>query len=417
MNTRLRKIIKESFVNVMSIGVLVVFVSITNYTISINEFINQHSPIINTIHDDFSDNGIINNQYVTDNKLFIYDIKNKTKYELFQNNLNTQKFSPELLTQFKIHIKSNIDILIFSHTLLFTFDNIVIGISASHVLYFSIFLIFFIILITLIMNVSYHASLKNKNSKIENLTISTQEYVLSERTTSYLVRILHHKLNTPLKVLSTKSRILVETIVSQGNLSKDIKEKSELDYVQIDAALKTIFTITNKLKSYNELSQNETNIYKLCALSKETIDILKDDDFIIDIDYRTKLFDIDKNSISSHEIIQIFINQIKFSLAQLSDKISFKIFKTTNKSLTLFYSDNGNKIDGKLKMMLNSGINVSELSNIPLESAYFDLILNFNILNNTRDCNIKLLSSNTNGNLFEIKLPAIKHSFDKKKVD
>ena len=68
--------------------------------------------------------------------------------------------------------------------------------------------------------------------------------MLSERTTSYLVNIMHHKLNTPLKVLSTKSRMLIETIVSQENIDIKIKDKSELDYLQIDKALKTIFNIS-----------------------------------------------------------------------------------------------------------------------------------------------------------------------------
>ena len=61
---------------------------------------------------------------------------------------------------------------------------------------------------------------------------------------SYLIGILHHKLNTPLKVLATKSRVLIGTIIN-NNIPEYIKEKSEWDYVQIDNSLKTIFNVTN----------------------------------------------------------------------------------------------------------------------------------------------------------------------------
>lgn len=264
-------------------------------------------------------------------------------------------------------------------------------------------------LITLILSsilFLYHREcLKNKD-KVRHLKISKQEYALSERTTNYLINIMHHKLNTPLKILSTKSRVLIEHIVD-SNMDLEIKERAEWDFVQIDRALKSIFTITNKLKSYNELSQNEVNMYKLFSISRETIDILKDDDFEMEIDYKSKLFEINTEYISSHEIIQIFINQLKFSLIQLADKITVKIFNHGENHITILYSDNGNPLSNEQISLLNTMDNVLDRYNQIKYVEIFDLILNFDIINNSFS-SIRLLSSTANGNIFEIKLPTKK---------
>jgi len=250
-----------------------------------------------------------------------------------------------------------------------------------------------------------------KNSKIANLTLSTQEYVLSKRTASYLVSIIHHKINTPLKILATKSRILLETILLRKEITKEVEDKSRENYFIIDESLKNIVVVTNKLKIYNELSQNESNIYKLCVLSKETIDILTDDEFDVSIDYIAKLYAIDKEKISSHEVIQIFINQIKFSIHNMADKINFNMFKYSNNTITIFYSDNGNIIDDELTKIIKNDINFQDVLDKEIEYASFDLILNFSILNINKNCSITLLSSNENGNLFKIKLPVLKEKF------
>lgn len=414
---KIQNTMKDVLFHVLILAALVTILTIFSHLYTISDFITAHTEIATKISEDFKNNSKLTNTYISNNHIYLIDIEKQRHFELLNKNftqienLNKSK----MFDDFKIDINKDVSILIPSYIVLYKFNTTAVGVDASHVLYSSFSMILLIIVLVIIMNFMFNSSMKHKNSKIENLTISTQEYVLSERTTSYLVNIMHHKLNTPLKVLSTKSRMLIETIVSQENIDIKIKDKSELDYLQIDKALKTIFNITNKLKTFNELSQHETNIYKLCTLSKETIDILKDDEFTVEIDYKTKLYDIDKSSVSSHEIIQIFINQIKFSLAQLADRINFKIFQSTSSSITILYTDNGNMIEDDLKEMIKNEINVSELLNTKIEGAHLDLILNFNILNSNPNCSIKILSSNKNGNLFEIKLPAFKKSFDKKR--
>ncbi len=276
--------------------------------------------------------------------------------------------------------------------------------NQNTILHFSILFVLTIALFIILL-LYYRDCIFNKD-KNKYLKISKQEYALSERTTNYLINIMHHKLNTPLKILSTKSRVLIEYIVN-SEMSDEIKEKAELDFVQIDRALKSIFTITNKLRSYNELSQNEVNMYKLFTISKETIDILKDDDFEMEIDYKSKLFEINTEYISSHEIIQIFINQLKFSLIQLADKITIKIFNHDINHITILYSDNGNALTSEQIDILNNTTNSLDRYNQIKLFDIFDLILNFDIINNSFS-NIRLLSSTENGNIFEIKLPTRK---------
>lgn len=404
--------IKSTFTHVGFLLSLIFIASTANYIFSISVFIDDHKEIAKKINEDFKENVKLDNIYVVDNKIFIQNIETKKFYILLQSHIVQieDDNKNQLNWGFKLPIKKNISILIPQNIILFEFNTLQIGVSTTHTLYLTLSLMFLVIFSVLVTYAFFNLTMRNKNTKIENLTISTQEYVLSERTTSYLVSIIHHKLNTPLKVLVTKTRLLIETIATHNNIEQSLKDKAVINYVHIDSALKNIFAITNKLKSYNELSQNESNIYKLCAISKETMDILKDDEFKVEIDYKTKLYDIDKSKISSHEIIQIFINQIKFSLLQLADKVTFKIFQSSNGSIKILYTDNGNMIEDELKRMIDSRVNVSELTN-NIEGAYFDLLLNFNILNANPHCSIKILSSNKNGNVFELTLPVFKHTY------
>lgn len=410
----LRKIFKSaykiiSFNIIISTIVITAIVSVNQY-FTLKDFSKEHNNLANKIHTLFITKKINDIQYITDNDIFIvsnekfYTLKNRQFVEI-NNPIEASNFTIDIIEDIFIELPS---FVVYEYP-----DGTTIKINASHTTYFSIILYLLLITLMVLINFLFLSAMRSNISKMNNLKISAQEYALSERTTSYLVSIMHHKLNTPLKVLATKSRVLIETIVN-SNIDESIKEKSEWNYVQIDRSLKTIFNVTNKLKSYNELSQSEVNLYKLFTISKETIDILKDDEFEIDIDYKAKMFEIDKRMLSSHETIQIFINQIKFSLAQLADKISIRVFNSDDTSITILYSDNGNTIDSTLNELIEKQITIAELNEMNIETDYFDLILNFNIMNSNDFSNIRVLTSNENGNVFEIKLPTFKKKIKKR---
>lgn len=408
MKNKLNKL-KNKYFNTVLITAFIITLLLLNYTFLLYSTLETKTYIAKNIY-----NGLENNiseiNYNNINKIHVYDNNYIKKFEFYQQKkIISDDNKPN--NYLKIIIRNDIELLLPDNIILFSFSNYKIGLEITYILFNSIFLLVSMIMLVVVMRIMFIVAVAKKNTKIANLTVSTQEYVLSKRTTSYLVSIIHHKINTPLKILATKSRILLETILLRKEITKEIKDKSKENYMDIDASLKDIVIVTNKLKIYNELSQNESNIYKLCVLSKETIDILTDDEFIVSIDYRLKLYAIDKEKISSHEVIQIFINQIKFSIHNMADKINFNMFKYSNNTITIFYSDNGNIIDDELTKIIKNDINFQDVLDKEIESDSFDLVLNFSILNTNKNCNITLISSTENGNLFKIKLPVLKEKF------
>ena len=258
-----------------------------------------------------------------------------------------------------------------------------------------------------------------------------QEYYLNKKKT------LKKEINTVLDILNynvKKSNLNDEELKADANLDEDsstlslqqskisfwkssaITPQEALQSIEndLDRATAVLYkAYQQQLKTYNALSQNELNLYKLFTISKETSDILKDDEFEIDIDYKSKMFEINKLHLTSHEIIHIFINQIKCSLVLLADKISIKVLKSDKEYVTILYTDNGNKINKNIFDLLKKQTSIANINRSTTDVDYFDLILNFNIINSNKRSSIKILESEDIGNTFEIKLPIIKKKFKK----
>lgn len=393
---------------ILSVSLVAILILINQYY-SLKSFAFKHQDTANKIHERFINNDLSSFNYISNIEIEI--ITSNDIYTLIDNRFVLTNYKIESLDFLNILISPNIFINIPNYTM-YHFDNVIIRMNAQHTTFFASIFYVLLIVILVVMNFLFYIIVKKNIISMNNLKISAQEYALSERTMSYLIGILHHKLNTPLKVLATKSRVLIETIIN-NNIPEYIKEKSEWDYVQIDNSLKTIFNVTSKLKTYNALSQNELNLYKLFTISKETSDILKDDEFEIDIDYKSKMFEINKLHLTSHEIIHIFINQIKCSLVLLADKISIKVLKSDKEYVTILYRDNGNKINKNIFDLLKKQTSIANINRSTTDVDYFDLILNFNIINSNKRSSIKILESEDIGNTFEIKLPIIKKKFKK----
>ena len=403
---------KQSIYNIVFTLLLVSIISLGNHIYLLHKFAYQFKSLSSRVYQKYhtfktDNNEILIYHYAINSEIYVID-KDKL-YVLHKNDFSimNNKLKKSILS---FNITYGIDIE-YPNFVVYKYDDIFIKIKLTppNGISFHIFVIMFIM--SFIINMMYAYSLRKNTLKMKNLKVFVQEYALSQRTTSYLIRIIHHKLNSPLNIISAKSKMLHNAINKQQDIiAAKIVNRCNEDYMRIEDAMDTIFAVTNKLKHYNELSQNESNIYNLLTIAKETIDILTDNTFEIDIAHQIKLFEIDKTIISSHEIIQIFINQIKFSLTQLADTIAIKVFKFDNNSITLWYSDNGNMIDKDLDEILKTNSNISEFSGKNIVNDHYDLLLNFNILNRTIHSNIKNISSNKTGIIFQIKLPTFKQN-------
>ena len=384
-------------------GSILLFTFLTHIHLS-KEYIDEIKRPAQIIYQNFIAQPRIHKFIVPQERIRIIDNTAKKNYILYDSKFIETVMDDPKPFSLAFYTSSNIKV-VYPYHVEYMFDDVSIIFEMKYPNQLSQQVLLIVTIIAFFINLSYTSRINIDSSKMKTLKVSVQSYALSQRTTSYLVSIIHHKLNTPLKVLTTKTRMLMQTIDTTPNMDGHRLSKAKSDYMEMHTALKTIMGVTSKLRTYNTLSQNEPNVHTLFTIANETIHILNDDDFIIDIDYQTKLYDIDRDKISSHEIIQIFINQIKFSLAQLADKIGIRIFKADEGSITLLYSDNGNNLDSDFMRTLSTNQTVTALSRSQMESDYFDVLLNFNILNDTSHSKITILSSNMNGNVFEIKLP------------
>jgi len=423
MFARFKRFFKGRQINTVVLLTTVVLFAISHYAIVINGFINDHAKLAYNIKQTTQQGHCVKSTYIMEHNVYITNHIDNKKYFIDHESAKCQETAihdqhstfPDTLFKLTIQKEKNvITTVIFPKHIEYKFKDARVCFDLSHYVTIENATIILFLIFTIILLLVFKLSMIQSDSQLDNLKISAQEYVLSERTISFLVSIMHHKLNSPIKVISTKTRVLMETIVLCNKdklISDDILKTSEKNYIHLHDAIDNITKMTNKLKEYNEHSQNETNVYNICQIATDTIEILKDEDFNIEIDYKTKLYEIDTNNIRSHEIIQIFINQIKFSLGQqFADSINFKIFKSTDDFITILYTDNGNQLEPKVLKLIKNRIDVSDLLNDEIEQDYIDLILNFNILNANKQSNIRLLSTNKNGNLFEIKLPTIRNN-------
>lgn len=397
--------IKE-FIKSTSVIVLTFILTLmTLYYIGSGQFIKEHNiHIINTINENFSSDNFLKKEHNNLGKYLEFNYKKK-HYVLKNNNIikTDESIHNTYIFSFKA-LNNNVDIF-FPYYATLKYNDFVFFLSLEHYNETLIFFGFILFLFLLIYTFMYHIILYKKLKTLHNFKISAQEYALSERTTSYLVSIMHHKFNTPLKIITTKSRVLAQTIIT-SELDETIKLKAEKDFINIDNALKTIFEITNKLKTFKSSSQSELNIYKIFEIAIETIEILRDDEFSINVDRKTKLYEIDKTRLKPHEMIQVFINQIKFSIEEMSTEINIKLFYADTEKIKILFSDNGNQLDDEiLELFKNKKILDSLDPND--NNNYFDLLLNLNILEESGG-SLKILNSNNNGTTYEIIIPTFK---------
>ena len=322
-----------------------------------------------------------NNHFV-----FVEKLQNVDKYKITSNT------DQRILWPFKIAFKS---------------DDITIVIDfQSNIIYYTTFFILILFIFSLIAYSVYTIIIKNKDREIHNIEVIARDNALSERTTNYLVSIMNHKINTPLKIISVKSRALISCLEASTNLTEELKDKIINDYVKLQEAVNYMFELTDKIKKYKESTKAETNIYNLVTIAKETLDILTDDDFEITINYNLKLYNIENYAINNHEFIQVILNQLKLSLHSLADQIDIKVIKNKNSNdLILIYSDNGNQLDNEFQKFIKRKISLKDLQNGKYSDVLTDTVLSVDILESVNG-SLKLIKEST-GNKFELRIPSI----------
>jgi signal transduction histidine kinase len=411
MEKGINVVLKDIFKTMIVAASILIISVFTLYYGGSGYFLETHnSNTVYTIVEDIKDNSFLKRKYFNiDYEIEIEYQGNFFKLENKQFVIsNKPVFEPCGLT---FITQNNIEIHFPSYAE-YKIDEVIIRISLEHGNHAIIIFSIIIFMVVSIYSILYHIMLHQKLKSLHNIKLSAQEYALSERTTSYLVSIMHHKLNTPLKILATKSRVLAQSIFD-SDLDDNIKSKAEKDYINIDNALKTIFEITSKLKTFKSATQSELNIYKIFGISIETIEILRDDEFSINVDRKTKLFEIDKNRLSPHEMIQVFINQIKFSIEEMSTEINIKMFYSDDKKIKILFSDNGNPVDPHVIQMVKNRRTLESLDPENRDEYYSDLLLNLSILKEAGG-SLKIINSNDNGTTYEIVIPTFK--VDLKKI-
>lgn len=420
MNKRIKGSLKPYRDNIKSViytfilsASIILSTSFILYCCTLEHFLTAHyGYVIEMLKKDYKNNTILTKNYYTNTNI---EITLKKKVYVLKNNVFVETKKSNFKNYFFSYSIPNLHATVYigSHTL-FDSDNglqIKVDMKQAHN-------ILFVILVLMSSNIVFYSIFHQyiliiKLKALQSFKLSAQEYALSERTTSYLISIMHHKLNTPLKIISTKSRVLAQ-IIFESNMNGEVKKKVEKDYINLHNALINIFEITNKLKSFKANSQKELNIYKLFGIAIETIEILRDDDFTIDVDRRTKLFEINKIKLSPHEMIQVFINQIKFSVEEMSTEINIKLFNSNNEKIQILFSDNGNPITDEVRELVKKKATLDSLDPEDRNEYYTDLLLNLSILENSGG-SLKVLSSNENGTTYEIVIPVFKLDLKNKK--
>jgi len=402
----------------------VLLFGVSHYALTIYEFTENHIQIAQqllytTMKNEFC--------HGTESFIFEHDVAitnhiNDKKYEINSNNSTCKEvtvFTNEETTHITgITIKNNDGVKVIAQLpthFSYYFKNGIVSIHSSHYsdaefMSVGLFVIFASVLLLII-----RISEKKTNKTITELKLSTQESLMAEKSISAFSSMIHHKLNTPMKVISTSARILTEIIDNLYKLQQvvdaSILAKAEEKFRALDNAIKEINSkITNNLKEYENIDRTNTNIYDCCVNANTAVQLFTDDDFKLIVDYQTKKYEIDTTYVKSEVLTETFYNLIKFSLSsQLANTIYFKIFKASDDSISILYTDNGNILDQKKLQFINDKIYVVDMINHDFEQNFIALLATFNLLNANVQSKLKLISSNSNGNLFLIKIPVTKN--------
>lgn len=237
------------------------------------------------------------------------------------------------------------------------------------------------------------------------------ESKLHFQTTVVLTENLHHELNTPLTVITSKIKKL-ENRLNQLITTEDCTNDSINDFKTIDASLTMIRDVLDRLKSFKNLKiyESRRTIYEIIKVSCELIKTTNSDDFTYEIDSKLKQYKIDSKHMRNGELTGILVNHITNSLEAHANIVKFKFNDTYNlnniNNLSFYIADNGNGIP-----VDKQNIIFDENTSSKNDDRGNGLFVNKIMLEHSNG-SLGLIASSTRGTIFDIRFPYINASLE-----
>lgn len=268
-------------------------------------------------------------------------------------------------------------------------------------------LILTINLIFMYYNIVYKKSVEKRHKKF-------MENKLHYQTTLILTENLHHELNTPITVITNKSKKLQMKInsIQQGTLLRDSCniDESVNDFNAMNTSITLIRDIMDRMKSFKHMKvyESKRTVYEVIKSSCELVKVSQPDNFEYYIDDDLKKYKSNSKNLKNGELTGILVNHIKNSIEANASSIKFKLSNLSkNKSMLSFYvADNGNGIPAK---------SIDNIFSENSSSKDFDrgngLYVNKFLIENAKGT-LSLMSTSTKGTIFELSIPCIEATED-----
>jgi len=287
--------------------------------------------------------------------------------------------------------------------------------SASNSYFYIVVIVFLIVFVSnlLIDYINYR-----KKYLLNVLNLSS---ISANKSLMNITENISHELSTPLEVITFKMYKIMNFI---DLMIKDIQRRVECpdpdknpclrrlydireDFTYVESSIEQISNILNKMKGFKSIKYSNGNktLYDVIETAFKIMTI-SHKDFKWNIDVKFKEYNLDcKNCISNADFLNILINHIKNSLEANSTLIEAKFIRYSDPYVYMFISDNGTGIPKEFipKIFIP---NISTKTKV-LDIRGNGLYINLSILK-TSGGNIRLIKTNNQGTIFELKVKANK---------
>jgi signal transduction histidine kinase len=245
--------------------------------------------------------------------------------------------------------------------------------------------------------------------RVEEIQMNFMKKKLNFQTTLILTENLHHELNTPLTVISSKISKFSQKITELSKEYEGLNTNTcNSDLGQVEASLSIIKDILDRLRSAKNLKVYEAHrtFYEVLKSSCEMVKISTSETFDYEIDEKLKEFKVNSNFIKNGEFSGILINCIKNSIEADSTLISFRYNDCLGGKCSFYISDNGHGIDKEVVHNIFSE-NFSSKKGIRGNGLYINKFL----IENAKG-SIDLKHTSSKGTVFLVRIPTVLASLE-----
>ena len=260
-------------------------------------------------------------------------------------------------------------------------------------------------------------SLLSKKERALYKSISEKESgLLNNIMTVYITENLHHELLTPVKVVSTKNRMIGNIITKEderieklgyGMDEKNIERAKEyVDYIEM--SVEQITSVLENMRQAKMVKKSKgQSIYDIVDHAAHLIDIITTEEIEYDVDERMKGYKL-KGDLPTGSLVNILLNHIKNSIEADTESILFEVEGiNADKTMLINIIDNGNGIPEKVLKRLFETNNSSKSDDTSDGIRGNGLYLNKNIMMRSGG-DITLVSTDGIGTTFQLKIPVKK---------